>query len=499
MEEREELGTFGVWSRDALRNTPSWLVSMVFHMIVLLILALWMLPTDLGDHLRQLVVAPGVDEDVEDLEDMAEDELDDEMTEFEETAAEIVSVVSEVEHEDVEISPANDPTAAAIHVDLADFGLTRAPRNDLLATMGAYTGTGLSGRGSGSRGRNVKKYGGSGGSEAAVAFALRWLAEHQCADGGWNFDLRKCPGCLGKCANSGEAAEARIGATGLALLPFLGAGQTHKEGKYKTQVNNGIRYLCRNMKISPQGASLWESGGRGHMYSHGLASIALCECYAMTHDKQLHAPAQGVINFICSAQDPVGGGWRYKPREKGDTSVVGWQIMALKSGHMAYLRVPPQVVKKAFTYLDSVQQDSGAEYGYRGPGSGQATSSIGLLCRMYLGWKKDNPALKRGVEKVGAQGPDKGNMYYNYYATQVCRHWEGDVWKSWNGQMRDWLVNSQVKDGHSKGSWMMKGKDHGFKKGGRLYCTALATMILEVYYRHLPIYRAQASEEAFPE
>jgi hypothetical protein len=45
----------------------------------------------------------------------------------------------------------------------------------------------------------------------------------------------------------------------------------------------------------------------------------------------------------------------------------------------------------------------------------------------------------------------------------------------------------------------MQGSDHGFKKGGRLYCTSMATMILEVYYRHLPIYRAQASEEAFPE
>ena len=63
--------------------------------------------------------------------------------------------------------------------------------------------------------------------------------------------------------------------------------------------------------------------------------------------------------------------------------------------------------------------------------------------------------------------------------------------------MRDWLVNSQVQDGHPKGSWMMQG-GHG-KRAGRLYCTAMATMILEVYYRHLPIYRAQAAEEAFPE
>ena len=31
--------------------------------------------------------------------------------------------------------------------------------------------------------------------------------------------------------------------------------------------------------------------------------------------------------------------------------------------------------------------------------------------------------------------------------------------------------------------------DLGSARGGRLYATAMATMILEVYYRHLPFYR----------
>ncbi len=498
MEEREEMGAMGIWSRDALHNSPSWLVSTVFHMIVLLTLALWMLPTQLGNELRQLVIAPGEDEevieDIEDIENVAEDDV----VIAGEFDVDAVPVASPVQHDDVPISSAEDMEQAAMHVELAEFGLDRAPQNDMLRTVGAYTGTGLSGRCAGCRARNVKKYGGNHQSEAAVARALKWLAQHQCADGGWNFDLRQCPGCLGKCSHSGDSGDARIAATAMALLPFLGAGQTHAEGKYKPQVNNGIRFLCRNMKIGPQGASLWESGGRGNMYSHGLASIALCECYAMTHDKQLHAPAQGVINFICSAQDPVGGGWRYKPREKGDTSVVGWQIMALKSGHMAYLRVPPQVVQKAFGYLDTVQADSGATYGYRGPGSGHATTAIGLLCRMYLGWKKDNPALVRGVQNISDWGPSPNDLYYNYYATQVCRHWEGDVWKKWNGVMRDQLVNSQARDGHEDGSWYFS-DGHKTAKGGRLYCTTLAAMILEVYYRHLPIYRPRTVEEGFPE
>jgi len=88
-------------------------------------------------------------------------------------------------------------------------------------------------------------------------------------------------------------------------------------------------------------------------------------------------------------------------------------------------------------------------------------------------------------------------MYYNYYATQVMRHCEGERWKKWNSVMRDQLVKSQTQKGHETGSWYM-GSGHVTDRGGRLYCTSMGTMILEVYYRHLPIYRKQSTEEDFP-
>ncbi|NQT39801.1 MAG: hypothetical protein HQ581_20065, partial [Planctomycetes bacterium] len=47
-------------------------------------------------------------------------------------------------------------------------------------------------------------------------------------------------------------------------------------------------------------------------------------------------------------------------------------------------------------------------------------------------------------------------------------------------------------------SWHQKG-DHGADRGGRLYVTAMSTMILEVYYRHMPLYQDQSTKEAFPE
>jgi hypothetical protein len=118
---------------------------------------------------------------------------------------------------------------------------------------------------------------------------------------------------------------------------------------------------------------------------------------------------------------------------------------------------------------------------------------------MYLGWKKDNPALLDGVAYLMKTGPT-ADLYYDYYATQIMHHMEGEVWISWNKRMKEMLLKAQSTKDHEAGSW-----HEGFEKGhaaeaaGRLYSTSLATMILEVYYRHLPIYRTQVVDEEFKE
>jgi hypothetical protein len=86
-------------------------------------------------------------------------------------------------------------------------------------------------------------------------------------------------------------------------------------------------------------------------------------------------------------------------------------------------------------------------------------------------------------------------MYYNYYATQVMHHWGGKPWERWNGVMREYLIHTQSQRGHEKGRWWFNGSDPGSSAGGRLYCTAMAAMTLEVYYRHMPLYRDQAVGE----
>lgn len=353
---------------------------------------------------------------------------------------------------------------------------------------GTHAGSGGSGSGFGGRGSGVRKamlgaYGGTKGSERAVAAALNWLARHQNPDGSWSLAnysrLCKDASCANKGGNSDTAA------TAFGLLPFLAAGQTHKtKGPYQKSIYRGLLWLASHQKSDGD----LRSGG-GSMYAHGLSTICLSEAYGLSGDKQIGAAAQQAINFICAAQDPVGGGWRYTPKEPGDTSAVGWQIMGLKSGLMAGLSVPSPVLEGAAKFLNSVGTGDGG-FGYTDKGKGLATSAVGLLCSQYMGATKDSKVIQGGVKLLMGALPNahSNNCYYYYYATQVMHNLPGAEWDTWNRMMRKQLIESQKKEGCAAGSWDPTGQSHG-ENGGRIMVTSLNCLTLEVYYRYLPLYQ----------
>jgi hypothetical protein len=371
----------------------------------------------------------------------------------------------------------------------ASFKVRQIPMNALLLRSKAPMGGGFEGRTQQARAKLAATGGATPNSEAAVEAGLAWLAAHQRTNGSWRL-LHQVGVC--DCRNEGHR-ETTTGATGLGLLPFLGAGYTHLRGPYHEVIQKGLAYLMRNMVDTPLGGDLQEGTNFG-MYSHGIASIALCEAYAMTGDQQLQPYAEKAIQFICTAQHSRGG-WRYNPGQPGDTTVSGWQVMALKSGRMARLDVPTNVLARAQLYLDSVSTSQGAFYGYQTPKKEPGPTAVALLLRMYLGWTRDDDRLVRGVMYLAATGPSKTDVYFNYYATQVMHHMHGNDWPRWNARMRDYLVARQAKRGHEKGSWFFP-DPHG-TMGGRLYTTAMCIMTLEVYYRHMPLYGDDAVIDDF--
>jgi hypothetical protein len=355
-----------------------------------------------------------------------------------------------------------------------------------------------------SRGELARQRGGSEGSEKAVEMGLDFLARHQNLDGSWS--LHRFGGGPGY-ENAGYGQmQSDTAATGLALLAFLGAGYTHTDGKYRLNVARALDFLLANQQANGDlfvpmdpvsNRNVW-------LYSHGIASIALCEAYGMTRDPLLRDAAQQALQFIADAQNPREGGWRYSPGRGSDTSVSGWQLMALKSGELAGLEIPPRCYALVERWLDTAQSSGQPGlYVYR-PASdmphqrepSRVMTAEALLMRQYLGWKREHPDMLAGAAYLRAhlprwEGSGVRDAYYWYYATQVMFQMQGEYWADWNNQLRTLLTSTQQTSGPLAGSWDPLGSvpDRWGREGGRIYVTCLHLLMLEVYYRHLPLYQ----------
>jgi hypothetical protein len=342
------------------------------------------------------------------------------------------------------------PTASAVDVKIP---------TSLRGGMGARAGV--------MRDKFIRDEGWTDRSEAAVALGLEWLAKRQQADGHWAMDERK--------------ADGDIAATAYGLLPFLGAGYTPK-GKQRLHaqtVDRGLKYL-----ILKQNKDGYFGGG---MLAHALATLVVCEMYALTADPAVRGPAQRAANTIVKMQHK-GGGWNNTPGESGETLVTTWTILALKAGHLGGLTVPRETLKGASNYLDSVADADDSSYGATNPKDGTpATAAAGLLAREILERTPGHPGLKTGIDQLLKRPPsaELRDLTYIHFASQVIFHTGGKNWAEWNPRMRELLIAQQDQANH-KGSWSPDLDARG-GKAGRLAATSLALLTLEVYYRYLPL------------
>lgn len=316
-------------------------------------------------------------------------------------------------------------------------------------------------------------------TEKAVLAGLRWLKEHQAADGSW-----------------GEAQ--RPAMTGLAMLAFLGHGELPESPEFGPTVKKGIEWMIKTGtqyqgRFAPNGSL----GGGPPVYSHGIATYALGEYYSMTKDDTVQDILKQAVQYILNGQNP-GGGWDYGYAKgtRQDLSVAGWQIQALKAAHLTGLNINgvDQALDKAMVFLKSWQGDGGG-FGYDKPGSRYGLTGVGVLCTIF--WKgKDNEVCRDGISFLidQAEGKEKvkykektANLYAWYYNTQACLMFGGSAWTKWNRMFQDEIVDAQSPDG----SWPVNGgNSHGPEKDaggdGPYYRTAICVLMLESYYRYLP-------------
>ncbi|MCM2370834.1 terpene cyclase/mutase family protein [Rhodopirellula sp. ICT_H3.1] len=449
------------------RSIPAWLVSMIFHMTLLLALALWTLPV--GDGISRVVLEFGEAKESESVE-LQEYALESADSVFQEDSAD-----SEVEAPvDLEVEAMIESIDIAEPTDIAPLEIG-ATSSDLVVKpmFGGRTGA--------MKSALLAMYGGNSDTVEAVDLGLKWLARQQQNNGSWSM---RGP------YDDGSFQENRTAATAMALLAFQGDGNTHFDGPYAKVVEKGLKYLL-NKQSRRDGFFAGGEPDHQRAYAHAQATIALCELYGMTKDSKLRVPSEAAIDYSVRAQGREGG-WRYDPRGDSDLSVTGWYVMALSSAQAAGIAVEPSTLAFINGYLDTVAVENGAGYCYqRGRPPSPSMTAEGLLCRQYLGWNRDRQAMSLGLSTLVQDWPinrESMNVYYWYYATQALHHYGGSAWEIWNSNMKVVLPRMQVKRGSEAGSWSPQADEHG-NASGRLYTTCFSIYCLEVYYRHLPLYK----------
>jgi hypothetical protein len=322
----------------------------------------------------------------------------------------------------------------------------------------------------------------------AVYMGLDWLCRNQNPDGGWNLDGR--PAQRDERVGAMEPSSDTSG-TSLALLALMGVGfaeNAAKSGKFGVATHRGLQWLVSDQQAD--GDLRGPASRKLNLSDHALATLLVCEAFHVTSDAPYRTAAQKAIGFLV-ANHTVAARDADERNRASRAGGIAWRMMALQSAIAAKLDVPEHARNAANSYLDSIQHDDGARYSYRiGAEPSDAATAEALLGRLYLGWGKQDPRLRQGVEHLlkhppAVEGPlDVGLLYF---VANVLHHMDHPDRGSWNRGVRELLVDAQMTEGDDRGSWPPQ--DDNTDAGNRLYVTAMSIGAIEVYYRHLPVYR----------
>ncbi|HKB15903.1 MAG TPA: hypothetical protein VKF62_07545 [Planctomycetota bacterium] len=413
-----------------------------------------------------------------------------------------------------------DPTALDLNIPRGDTtGGTAAG----VGTVGHY-GTGIPDTVGGSRvgsrygsrfggKQGARGTGGGSGTEQSLKDALEWLRKHQDPDGRWDCDEFSKHCKQNTCDGPGEGVH-DIGITGLALLAFLGDGNTLQVGPYRAVVARSVKWLIGQQ--NRENGLLGEPAGASFLYSHAIGTLALCEAYSLSnHPAALKEPAQRAINLILAARNPYKA-WRYQypPNGDNDTSVTGWMVFALKAGEEAGLQIDKTAYDAALAWFDEMTDMQTGRCGYQQKGEAssrrtglekrfpqektESLTAVALLCRFFLGQTPEKvPTMRLHADRlrktlpVWDVTPDVSvvDEYYWYYGTFAMFQMGGEDWKLWNGAMKKAIVEHQRQGGDEDGSWDPVGA--WGKDGGRVYMTAIGALCLEVYFRYAKVLGAR--------
>jgi len=214
----------------------------------------------------------------------------------------------------------------------------------------------------------------------AVVLGLRWLKDRQSKDGSWRDPAT----------------------TGVALLAFLGSGQTHQSGSYREAVKNGLKHL-RDVQDGDGG--LAPRGSARTLRDHAIAGLALCEAYGMTSSLVFKKPAQRAAAFAAKSRTPSSGWSRPDGRLEFEATV--WMSMLLKSAKLCEFDVDVSALEDVVRAIDQVTDHATGRVTASDDGlSSEAATAMGMIVRVLAGRSPDDDeAIRKGAEVVAAKPP----------------------------------------------------------------------------------------------
>ena len=392
-------------------------------------------------------------------------------------------------------TPLNAILTTAISQNLINLSMEAIPVNipfrgkvgKIPSVMGSRFGKDGDGRVVGSK--IIGRPGPTQKTEDSVIRGLKWLRDHQNADGSW-----------------GDSNQGAM--TGLALLTFIGHGEMGDSMEFGLAVNKAIEWVISNGTKHEGRLSMTDNGwgGNGGVYEHGILTYALGEYYTLSKDERALELFRKAVAYIVDGQGPDGGWMYHYDKTASDTSVSGWQVQALKAAHLSELKLSGvrEALDRSMKNFDRVQGPAGG-YGYRGAEDRYSLTGVGALCKIFWEEKRDTN-VKRAIEfirvKTAGELPfqyqhERADLYAWYYHTQAMCMFGDAAWHEWDAKFSKEITNAQSSDG----SWpVMRAPGHGNLQSepaitGAVYRTTMSILMLETYYRYLPTNRAFISND----
>lgn len=270
---------------------------------------------------------------------------------------------------------------------------------------------------------------------ASVARALEWLCQNQEPNGSW--DAEKW----------GGHRRFEVALTALPTLAIL-------SGDVLTpQQSSAVLHAAQWLQAQQTGDGYFGPDFQGASYNQSIATLALLRAHQRQPNPTLERSLDAALSAIVARQT-ADGGWGYFHSPFADRSITEWHIEALElASALGWKNVRPHLAR------------------------GRAWLAAHSDARAAVEEPVDSPSATI-ARADGAGDPARARMdfYRAYFITAALRREHDAASLQRLAAIRHTLLVQQNSDGPDAGSW--SADDHWGRAGGRLYSTALASLVM---------------------